>query len=60
MGSDATCIQSHLDEGYIRGSLMVNALLLVHQEHQLPYIYSPDRAADCLRRFMLTKLGLPA
>lgn len=56
--SDSTHIVSHLEEGYIHGSLIANAYLWAgYPEENLGYVYGM-RADQILRRYLKSRVGL--
>lgn len=58
MGTD--CIQGHLDENYLHGSLIIRALKANHyKQDQLPYVFNAKWAVKNSLRKLLTKELVP-
>lgn len=54
------CLVSHLDEGYLHGTLIVNALKWAgYKDQQLPYVFGhKDIVKRALRRYLRRQLGI--
>lgn len=57
-GPDKTCLESHLDENYLHGSLIVNALRdKGYKDDQLPFVITSKWAVkNALRRYLTRNL----
>jgi hypothetical protein len=58
--SDAEHLSGHMDEEYLHGSLIVNALLHKgYSEKQLPYVFRSKHIVKlALRKYLMDKLGI--
>jgi len=58
---DPTCIQSHLEELYVHGTLIVNAYRAAgYRDDQLPYIWGNWNTKHIVRRYLKKCMGLAA
>lgn len=56
---DTEHLMNHLEEGYIHGSLIYNALMWAgYREDQLPYIWNMDHSVRAVKRYLKFHLGL--
>lgn len=54
-------IESHLQEKYIHGTLIVNALLWAgYRMEQMPLVYGDWRTVSTVRRYLKHRMGLPS